>query len=284
MFRGSATALITPFLQDDTIDFKSFRNLVSWQIEQGVDALIVAGSTGESATLSCSEQKALIEAAVAEAKGRVPVIAGTASNNTKTAVERTKAAKEAGATGCLVVFPYYNKPTFEGCRIHFEKIAEQGLPVIIYYHPGRTGLFFSPKQLAELCSISGIAGLKDCSGSVEAASEFMRLSDKPLFSGDDPLTLPLIAVGAQGVISVTGNIRPKQWGDFVHKALLGDLDAARRLYVPLASICRAMALETNPQCIKYAMSLEGHCHCRMRLPLLSPGEKNRSFIADSLKL
>ncbi len=278
MLQGSIVALITPFKADGAIDWASFQKLVSWQIKQGSDALVICGSTGESSTLSSLEQKQLIEMAVLEAKGRIPIIAGTGSNDTRIAVERTKEAKEAGADACLVIFPYYNKPTFEGCKAHFEKISQCNLPIIIYHHPGRTGLCFSPKQLAEFCTLPNIVGLKEASGNVEASSEFIRLSNVPLFSGDDSLALPLIAMGAKGSISITGNIRPQEWSNFIQTALKGEITEARRLFLSLSSICQAMVLETNPQCIKYAMSLEGHCTPFLRLPLLIPQEKTQNQI------
>ena len=278
MFQGSIVALITPFLADDTIDWVGFKRLVSWQIEQGSDALVICGSTGESSTLSSLEQKKLIEVAVLEANGRIPIIAGTGSNDTRVAVERTLQAKEAGADGCLVIFPYYNKPTLEGCMAHFEKISYSNLPIIIYHHPGRTGLCFSPKQLADLCALPNVVGLKEASGNVEAMLEFMRLSRVPLFSGDDSLALALIAMGAKGSISITGNIRPREWSYFIQRALKGDVEGARQLYLSLSPISQAMVLETNPQCIKYAMSLEGHCTPHLRLPLLPPQEKTQKQI------
>lgn len=278
MLKGSITALITPFLEDDTIDFVSFRKLISWQIEQGVNGLVICGSTGEGSTLSSLEQKQLIEIAVLEAKGRVPIIAGTGTNDTRTTLERTKQAKEAGADGCLVIFPYYNRPTFEGCIAHFKKISTCNFPMTLYHHPGRTGLSFSPAQLAELCEISNIIGLKEASGNVEAVLEFMRLSKVPLFSGDDSLALPLIAMGAKGSISVIGNIRPKEWSDCIQKALIGEIEEARRLYLSLNHLCQVMFLETNPQCIKFAMSLEEHCLPFLRLPLLPPREKTQRQI------
>ena len=280
MLKGSLVALITPFQEDGSLDINSFRKIVAWQIEQGSDGLVICGSTGESATLSPLEQKTLIQIAVQESRGRIPIIAGTGTNDTRTTVERTLQAKEAGADGCLVIFPYYNRPTFEGCLIHFEKVAACGLPTIIYHHPGRTGLRFSPKELAEICDLPGIIGLKEAGGNIDQASEFMKLSSKTLFSGDDNLSLPLIAAGAKGVISVLGNLFPKEWALFIREALLGDLQKADSLYSELAPLCEAMALETNPQCIKYAMSLDNRCSSFLRLPLLVPKEKTREQIKN----
>ncbi|MBS0628401.1 MAG: 4-hydroxy-tetrahydrodipicolinate synthase [Verrucomicrobia bacterium] len=278
MIQGSITALITPFLEDGSIDFVSFKKLVSWQIEQGSDGLVICGSTGEGATLSYLEQKQLIEVAVLEAKGKVPIIVGTGTNDTRTTLEKTKQAKEAGADGCLVIFPYYNKPTFEGCVAHFQKISDCNFPIIVYHHPGRTGLCFSPSQLAELCQIPNIVGLKEAAGNVEAALQFMRLTKTPLFSGDDALAIPLISMGAKGSISVIGNIRPREWADLIKMALQDEIKEAKKLYHSLNPLCEVMFLETNPQCIKYAMSLEEHCLPFLRLPLLPPQERTKKQI------
>ncbi len=281
MFKGSLVALITPFQENGSLDVDRFQKIVAWQIEQGSEGLVICGSTGESATLSSLEQKKLIEVAVQESRGRVPIIAGTGTNDTKTTVERTLQAKEAGADGCLVIFPYYNRPTFEGCLIHFEKVTECGLSTIIYHHPGRTGLRFSPSQLAEICELPGVTGLKEAARDVEHSIEFMRLSSKALFSGDDNLSLPLIAAGAKGVISVLGNLLPKQWALFIKEALSGDLKRAETLYKEMAPLCEVMALETNPQCVKYAMSLDERCSSFLRLPLLIPKEKTREQIKNA---
>ena len=278
MFKGSLVALVTPFCEDGSLDTDRFKKIVAWQIEQGSDGLVICGSTGESPTLSPLEQKILIEIAVRESRGRIPIIAGTGTNDTRTTIERTIQAKEAGVDGCLVIVPYYNRPTFEGCFIHFEKVTECGLPTIIYHHPGRTGVRFSPKELAEICDLSGVMGLKEAGGNIENASEFMKLSSKFLFSGDDNLSLPLITAGAKGVISVLGNLFPKEWAEFIKEALKGDLQKAEELYLALTPISEALSLETNPQCIKYAMSLDKRCSPFLRLPLLVPKEKTREQI------
>jgi 4-hydroxy-tetrahydrodipicolinate synthase len=278
MIQGSIVALITPFLADGMVDFEGFRKLVSWQIEQGSDALVVCGSTGESSTLSSIEQKQLIEIAALEANGRIPIIAGTGTNDTRVSVERTIQAKEAGADACLVILPYYNKPTLEGCKAHFKKIAECTLPIIVYYHPGRTGLSFTPKQLVELCSLPNVIGIKEASGDVDAALEFIHLSEVPLFTGNDTLALTLISGGARGSISIIGNIYPREWSKVVKSALMGDVEGAEELYQSLLPICQAMDLEINPQCIKYAMSLKGHCAPFLRLPLILPEEKTQKQI------
>lgn len=280
MFTGSFPALITPFTKNGDIDWDCFKKLIAWHIEQGSDGLVVCGSTGEAATLSSEEQKALITIAVQEANGKIPIIAGTSSNNTKIAVERTKAAKEAGADGCLVIFPYYNKPMFQGCMAHFEAVAACGLPIIVYHHPGRTGICFSPSQLASLCQIKGIVGIKDSSGNIEAAKEFMKLSSIGLLSGDDAPSLELIKAGAKGSISVIANIRPKQWQQCIQQALQGNHEEAAHLYSFLANLITAMGLEINPQCIKYAMSLENLCSPFLRLPLVIPEKETQEKLQE----
>lgn len=281
MFSGSFPALVTPFTENGEIDWNSFKKLIRWHIEQGSDGLVVCGCTGEAATLSSEEQKALIATAVIEAKGELPIIAGTSSNDTKTAVNQTKAAKEVGATACLVIFPYYNKPTFRGCIAHFEAVAACGLPVIVYHHPGRTGICFSPSQLATLCNIKGIVAIKDSSGNLEAAADFMKLSSTTLLCGDDAPSLRFIQAGAKGSISVIANIRPKIWKECMQKALQGDLEGAQNSYNTITKPIESMSLEINPQCIKYAMSLEKLCQAYMRLPLVMPEKETQKKIEDA---
>ncbi len=281
MLEGSLVALVTPFFEDGSIDFTSFCKSVSWQIEQGTKGLVICGSTGESSTLSSLEQEELISLAVKEAKGRIPIIAGTGSNDTRVAVERTLKAKNAGADASLLIFPYYNRPTFEGCLRHLQKVNECNFPFLLYHNPGRTGGRFSPAQLAEFLTIENTIGIKEAAGDVDHCLEVMRLSSKPLFSGDDTLSLPLIASGARGSISIIGNLVPKEWSLFIKYALEGNFTKARELYYFFAPLCKAMFLETNPQCIKYAMSLEGYCKPHMRLPLVVPKEQIRKQIAET---
>jgi 4-hydroxy-tetrahydrodipicolinate synthase len=283
MLSGSFPALITPFTSEGEIDIGCFKKLIHWHIEQGSDGIVVCGCTGEAATLSSEEQKMLISIAVKEAKGKIPIIAGTSSNDTKVAISQTKAAKEARADACLVIFPYYNKPTFRGCIAHFSAIAACNLPIIIYHHPGRTGICFSPSQLATLCSIPGVIGLKDSSGNIEKAKEFIQLSPVPLLSGDDAPSLEFIEVGGKGSISVIANLRPKIWKECIQKALQKDIEGAKQKYATIASPIAAMALEINPQCIKYAMSIEGLCPPFLRLPLVMPEVENQERIINSLR-
>jgi 4-hydroxy-tetrahydrodipicolinate synthase len=284
MFKGSFVALITPFLEDGSLDIASFRRLVSWQVEQGTEGLVIAGSTGESATLSSEELSTLLQVALEEAGGKIPILLGTGSNSTKASIEKTLQAKRLGASGCLVVFPYYNKPSFEGCAMHVQKIADCGLPTVLYHHPGRTGLLFSAEQLAALCKHPQIVGLKDCSANLDLVQEFVRLSPKPLFCGDDSLTIPFFAAGATGGISVLGNLIPKPWSFFMKACSSNRLDLARLFYRSFAPLCKALFLESNPICVKYAMSLAGLCQPHLRLPLILPQEKSRHEVERAYSL
>jgi len=282
MLQGSIAAIITPFLENGEVDFIGFRDLVLWQIEEKTDALVVCGTTGEGSTLSHEEQIELLRIAVREAKGSIPIIMGTGTNDTRVSARNTEAAKENGADGCLVIVPYYNKPTFEGCYEHFARIAKVGLPVIVYHHPGRTGIKFSAQQLRDLCLIPQVIGIKDASGDVQLAAEFMTISSALFFSGDDVLTLPLIALGAKGVISVVANVIPKEWKEFVDSSLQGDYSKARGVLAKYLPLCNALVLETNPQGVKYAVSLLKRCQPHLRLPLIEPKEGIKEQIARAL--
>ena len=244
---------------------------------------MIAGTTGESATLSHHELFSLIEIAVAEAHHRIPIIAGTGSASTEEALKKTIAAKRLGADACLVVFPYYNRPTFEGCKAHFQKISECGLPTVAYHHPGRTGVRMTTKQLIEICSLPGVIAIKESSGDVDFALELIQSTDKAVISGDDSLTLPLIACGAKGVISIVGNVIPREWAYFVHCNLDGRLEEARRSFKAISPLCKSLVLETNPQCVKYAVSLIQKCDPFLRLPLLTPQETTKKMIGSALQ-
>ena len=282
MFTGSIVAIITPFSSCGEIDWSAFRALIDWHIEEGTDAIVVCGTTGESPTLSCEEQMELIRVAVQHARGRVPIIAGTGTNDTKTSIYKTAEAKKAGVDAALLIFPYYNRPGFEGCLRHFSAIAECNLPMLLYHHPGRTGVKMSAEQLAELSQIASVVGIKEASGSVAYAKEVMKLTSTPLYSGDDALALSTIAAGGKGVISVAANIIPGQWKDCVHAALQQDEKRAGDLFSYYEALCSSLFLETNPQCIKYALSLLGRCTPTLRLPLVEPSPTNRKIIEETM--
>jgi 4-hydroxy-tetrahydrodipicolinate synthase len=285
LFSGiSIVALPTPFTQQDEVDYDSLAALVEWHIAEGTDAIMVCGSTGEAPTLSSEEQSRIIQTAIESAKGRVPVIAGTGTYNTKDSVKKTEVAQKLGAEACLAIVPYYNRPTPEGCLAHFHEIAKVGLPVIVYYHPGRTGVHLSPESLAAICSLENILAWKDCSGAAEMATAMRELSSIPILSGDDTNAFSLMRLGAYGVISIVANIIPRQWKEFLTTMASGNWAEAEELDKNLAPLYNAMIIESNPQCVKYALSVAGKCLPRMRLPLvvprLSTQEKVREAMAE----
>ncbi|RKY76415.1 4-hydroxy-tetrahydrodipicolinate synthase, partial [candidate division KSB1 bacterium] len=253
-FRGTFTALVTPMNDDLTIDEKTLGNLVDFQLQEGIDGLVPCGTTGESPTISPEEQKRIISIVVERVNGKIPVIAGAGTNNTKEAVKLAKAAQAAGATGILSVAPYYNKPTQEGFYRHFRAIAEAvDIPVIIYNIPGRTGKNIIPETIFRLATdCKNIAGVKEASGNLEQISEVIRGRPEgfSVLSGDDFLTLPLIALGGDGVISVISNEIPKLFKEMVTLALNGDFEKARNLHHYLTPLLKVNFIETNPIPVK----------------------------------
>lgn len=284
-FAGAWTALITPMKDSSGVDFDAWRALIRAQIEAGIDGLVPIGTTGETPTLDESEEEELIKIAVAEAKDKIPVMAGAGSNSTKHAVTYCDRAKRLGADSALVVTPYYNKPNDSGLIKHFESVAEVGIPIIIYNIAGRTGRNIPTPLLERIAEIPNIAGVKEASGDINQMGEVLRLirakkraagGDFAVLSGDDGLTLPLMALGGDGVISVISNLVPKRVAALVHTALAGDFAAARKIHFELLPLIHAAFIETNPVPIKYAMNLAGFPAGPCRLPLgeLSPAGKD----------
>lgn len=285
-FSGSMTALITPFHADGSIDDAALERLVEFQIGNGTSALVPCGSTGESATLTHAEHIQVIKRVVEIAAGRLPVIAGTGSNSTREAESLTREAKAAGAQAALLISPYYNKPTQEGIYQHYRRIAEStGMPLIVYNIPGRTGSKIEATTIARLAEIDGIIGLKEATGSIDEAQEVIRLCGDAieLYSGDDSLTLALIAVGAAGVISVVANAVPAASAAAVGAALDGDWASARAQHYRLLPLMRALFLETNPIPIKAALAMMGLCRDELRLPLLPMSEAPRQRLRTELR-
>lgn len=285
MFSGSMPALITPF-RDGRIDAEAFERLIEFQIVNGSTALVPCGSTGESATLTHAEHAEVVHLAVKFAKGRVPVIAGTGSNSTAEAIALTRAAREAGASAALLISPYYNKPTQEGIYQHYRAIAEATkFPLIVYNIPGRTSSKIDAATIARLAEIEHIIGLKEATGSLDDAQEVIRLcgSKFDVYSGDDSLTLPILAVGGVGVISVIANIMPKQSAEVVAAWQRGDWQTARRLHFQLLPLLRTLGLETNPIPIKAALALMGYCRDELRLPLLPMSDAPRARLSQALR-
>jgi 4-hydroxy-tetrahydrodipicolinate synthase len=281
-FRGAYTALITPMKESGEVDYEGFRRLIAFQIEQGIDGLVPLGTTGETPTLDEDEEEQLIKAAVEEVKGRVPVIVGTGSNSTRHMAVYTRRAKDLGADAALVVTPYYNRPNDEGLIRHFETAAAAGIPVIIYNIASRTGRNISAPLLERLARIPGIAGVKEASGDLNQMGDVIhnikltqqvRGKDFAVLSGDDSFTLPLAALGGDGVISVISNMVPARVAALTRAALSGSYEEARRIHYELLPLVKAAFIETNPVPIKTAMTWTGLPGGPVRLPL-GPLSKN----------
>jgi len=281
-FHGSITALVTPF-KKGKIDEKALVGIVKHQIACGTDGLVPVGTTGESPTLSHEEHRRVIRIVVEAAAKKVPVIAGTGSNSTDEAVSLTRFAKKAGAQGALLAAPYYNKPTQEGLYRHYAAVAKTDLPIVLYNIPGRSVVNISPETIARLSKISNVIAVKEASGSMDQTSHILSLCGIDILSGDDSLTLPLMALGAKGVISVLSNILPQEVSGMVDAYFAGDHDRARKAHYKMFPLCRAMFIETNPIPIKRAMKLLGFCSDELRLPLCSMSEPNKKILIQALK-
>ena len=282
---GVFTALVTPF-RDDAVDEDALRALVERQIAAGVDGLAPCGSTGESATLSHAEHRHVVEIVVAAARGRLPVLAGTGSNSTREAIELTRYAKQAGADGALLISPYYNKPTQEGIVAHYAEIArETDFPLVVYNIPGRTASNMLPSTLARLADIEHVVGVKEASGDLVQISAVVALcpDDFSVLSGDDALTLPLLAVGGRGVISTSANVAPAEMVDLVRAFRAGDLERALRTHQRLLPLFDALFCETNPIPVKAALGLLGLVGDEIRLPLTRLTDANRERLQVVLK-
>ncbi len=285
MFGGSMTAIITPF-HDGQIDAEALERLVAFQITNGTSAIVPCGSTGESATMTHQEHLEVVRLVVKFARDRVPIIAGTGSNSTSEAIALTGAAKEAGATAALLISPYYNKPTQEGIYQHYKAVAEATrFPLIVYNIPGRTGSKIEATTMARLAELEHIVGLKEATGSLDEVQEVIRLCGDQIrvYSGDDALTLPIMAVGGSGVISVIANIMPKRSSEMTAAALAGDWVQARRLHYAMLPLMRALFLETNPIPVKAAAAMMGLCRDELRLPLLPMSEAPRAKLRAAMQ-
>jgi len=283
MFTGAMTALITPF-QEGEVDFETLEELIDFQIENGIDAIVPTGTTGESPTLSHDENKQVIERVVKAVNGKVPVIGGAGSNSTAEAIELTAYAKKIGADATLQVCPYYNKPTQEGFYQHFKAIAEEvDLPIVLYNIPGRCGAGMTPETIARLAEIENIVAIKEATGSLDQASEIAMRCDLTILSGDDSLTLPLASVGAKGVISVVANIVPADVKAMTDLILEGDLVSARQWHRKLFALAKNMlTLATNPIPIKAAMAMLDMASDELRLPMTPLGESHRAVLKKAL--
>ena len=285
--RGCATALVTPFTSDGAVDEKRLRELMEYQIAGGVRVLVPCGTTGESVTMSDDENRFVIRTTVELSRGRAKVIAGTGSNSTSVTIERSKAARELGVDGVLTVAPYYNKPTQEGLYAHFRAIAEavSGLPVVIYNVPGRTSSNISADTTLRLArDCDNIVAVKEASGNLSQIMEILRSRPEGfrVISGDDALTLPMIALGADGLISVASNEAPKLMSELNDQALAGHWDEARALHYRLLPLMEANFIESSPGPVKAAMALMGLLEENLRLPLVPVQDKTRARMREVL--
>jgi 4-hydroxy-tetrahydrodipicolinate synthase len=285
MFKGSIVAIVTPFIKG-AVDEKKLRELVDFQIENGTDAIVACGTTGESSTLDNEEHLNVIRIVFDQAGTRVPVIAGTGSNSTAEAIHLTREAKELGVAGVLLVTPYYNKPTQEGLYRHYSAIADAvDIPQILYNVPGRTGVNLLPETVARLAPHRNIVAIKEATGSLQQASEVIALCGGQIdvFSGDDFITFPMMACGAKGIISVLANIMPKEVADLTDAFFAGDLETARQLHLKTLKIGNAMFMESNPIPVKTALGLMGRCSDEVRLPLCPMSDANKARLTAIMK-
>ncbi|WP_195267089.1 4-hydroxy-tetrahydrodipicolinate synthase [Eubacterium sp. 1001713B170207_170306_E7] len=285
IFTGSCVALITPF-KDNKIDFDRFRELIDWHIENGTDAILVAGTTGETSTLTDQEHLDLLRVAGEHIAGRVPYIAGTGSNDTAYSIMLSKYAEEQGADAVLVINPYYNKSTQKGIYVHIKAIADAiKVPIIVYNVPSRTGANISVSTMQKLAEIPNVQAVKEASGDISQITEIARTCGSKLdvYSGNDDQTLPILSVGGKGIISVSANIIPKDMHDLVAAFMSGDVDKAREMQFSTNLINLAMFYETNPIPVKTAMRLLGTDTGEMRLPLVEMEEANEARLAEALK-
>jgi 4-hydroxy-tetrahydrodipicolinate synthase len=286
MFQGALVAIVTPF-KDGRVDEAAFRELIEFQIENGTNGIVPCGTTGESATLSCEEHGRVIEIAVEQAAKRVPVIAGTGSNNTEEAIALTMHAKKAGADAVLMISPYYNKPTQEGLFLHFEKVAKTvDIPIILYNIAARTAVNIDPETIARLSRIDNIVGIKEASGSMKQVTDVIAQcgDDFTVLSGEDFLTFPIMCVGGKGVISVVSNVAPRGMADLCNLFFEGRFEDAQKLYYRLLPLCHTLFIETNPAPVKTALAMMNRIGSdEVRLPLAPMSETNKQRLKKVLE-
>jgi len=285
IFEGCGTAIVTPFTEDG-VNFEEFRKLIEFQIENEVDAIIVCGTTGEASTMTTEEKKETIKFAIDTIAKRTKVIVGTGSNNTKTAIEMSKFAEEAGADGILVVTPYYNKTTQQGLIAHYTEIAKSvKLPIIMYSVPGRTGVNIAPETCKELSKIENIVAIKEASGNISQVAKIASLcgEDLAIYSGNDDQIVPILSLGGKGVISVLSNIMPKYTHEMIQKYFKGKTDEATKMQLDVIDLIDALFIEVNPIPAKYALNLMGFDFGIPRLPLVEMSAKNKQLMESVMK-
>jgi 4-hydroxy-tetrahydrodipicolinate synthase len=284
--RGSIPAIVTPMHEDGSLDLPGFRKLIDWHVEEGTDALVVVGTSGESATLNVEEHILMVRTAVEHAAGRMPIIAGAGGNSTAEAIELTKHAKEVGAQASLQVVPYYNKPTQEGMYRHFAKIAESvDLPVVLYNVPGRTVADMANETILRLAQVPGVVGVKEATGNLERAAYLIKHAPAgfKIFSGDDPTAIALMLLGGHGNISVTANVAPRQMSELCRAAIEGDAKTARAIHLKLLSLHKNLFIESNPIPVKWALQELGRIEGGIRLPLTPLDERYHDVVRTAMR-
>lgn len=285
-FKGSYVALVTPFTKEGAIDEEKLRMLVNYHVENKTAGISPCGTTGESPTLTHEEHKKIVKIVVEEAKGRIHVMAGAGSNSTAEAIELAKFAKEVGADSVLSICPYYNKPVQRGVYAHFESIAKSvNIPVMLYNVPGRTGINMSPETVYELSKLDNIKGIKEASGNIEQVCNILNLCGENIdvLSGDDALLLPMMSVGAKGVVSVTANFMAKEVAELIENFNDGKIEEARKMHNKLYRLSQAMFIETNPVPVKAVMSMLGRIENNVRLPLVQLSEGSIETLKKLMK-
>ena len=294
--RGAFTAMITPMKEDGSIDYDGYRKLLRFQMKEGIDGLVPLGTTGETPTLDEDEERRIIDVVMEEVRAfekergvKIPVVLGAGSNNTRDAVRYTERAKKAGADAALVVTPYYNKPSSEGIFRHFEAVSRVGIPILVYNIAGRTGKNIDTPTLSRIADLPNIAGVKEASGSISQMMDVIdtiksKHPDFSVLSGDDAMTLPLIACGGDGVVSVVSNAAPAPVTEMVKAALSGDYEAARKIHYRLLPFFKAAFVDGNPTSIKYAMHVKGLPSGSVRLPLVDVHDEAKKIIEEALSV
>lgn len=286
MFKGSMVALVTPMKSDGSVDKKSLHDLVEWHIASKTDGLVIVGTTGEAATLTSEEQFDIIKSVVQQVAKRIPVIAGTGTNSTQHTIELTEQAKKAGADACLIVTPYYNKPTQAGLFEHYKTIAEKvSIPIILYNVPGRTACDLLPETIERLAKIKNIIGIKEATGKLDRALDILKRCGNQfkIYSGDDATSLELMLHGAHGVISVTANIAPQKMHDLCEAALTGDKARAEKINQELMGLHQKLFLEPNPIPAKWALQKMGRIPSGIRLPLTQLADQFHGELQEAMR-
>ena len=286
IFKGSAVAIVTPFNKDNKVDYEKLKELLEWHIEEKTDAIVICGTTGEASTMTKEEKEKTIKFTVDTVNKRIPVIAGTGTNNTEASIEMSKYAESVGVDALLVITPYYNKTTNKGLFKHFEAINNAvNTPIILYNVPSRTGVNITPKQLLELTKLNNIIAIKEASGNISQIAEMKSICKGKLdfYSGNDDQTIPIMALGGLGVISVLANIMPKEVHDMAQAYLDGDIKKALNLQLDTIDIINKLFIETNPVPVKTALNIMGKEVGNLRLPLCEMDDNNLDLLIETLK-